>query len=327
MDLGHKQTLRIVNSFSARAVAQRDRWLDPARRTTPCAGPLSGQRVVIATDGGRLRERLVDPRGRRRAMTGHHRYDAPWREPKLLTIYVISALGRVVRSFKPVYDGTLDDADAVFDMILGYLLALGGHLAQELIVVGDGALWIWERVPQLIQKLGLNPAQVTQVIDWCHAAQTLHEIADERKTWEPDAKETWLSRAKRALHDGDIPTVLAHIDALGRGRNAKAILEHRKYFERNAARMKYSDFEDANLPTGSGAIESAVRRVINMRLKSNGMFWLERNAQGMLLFRSYLKAGHLDHLLDWSLARTVPWWQPTGSLMPVTPLDIQRAEQ
>lgn len=327
MDLGHKQTLRIVNSFSARAVAQRDRWLDRARRTKPCAGPLSGQRVVIATDGGRLRERLVDPRGRRRDLTGHHRYDAPWREPKLLTIYVISELGRVVRSFKPVYDGTLEDADAVFEMILGYLLALGGHLAKELIVLGDGALWIWERVPSLVQKLGLNPAQVTQVIDWCHAVQTLHEIADARLTWEPGAKEAWLRRTKRALHNGDTPSILEHIDALGRGRNAKAVLEHRKYFERNAARMQYSAFEDANLPTGSGAIESAVRRVINMRLKSNGMFWIERNAQGMLLFRSYLKAGHLDHLFDWSMSESVPWWRPLATSQPSLPLDIQAAEQ
>ena len=327
MDLGHKQTLRIVNGSSTRAVAQRSRWLDEARRTTPRAGPLSGQRVVVATDGGRLRERLVDPRGRRRAATGHHRYDAPWREPKLLTIYVISSLGRVVRSFKPVYDGTLEDADAVFEMILGYLLALGGHLAKELIFVGDGARWIWDRVPQLIEKLGLNASVVTQVVDWCHAAQTLHEIADARLTWEPGAKEAWLSGAKRALHNGDTSIVLEHIDALGRGRNAKAVLEHRDYFDRNAARMQYSAFEDANLPTGSGAIESAIRRIINMRMKSNGMFWLERNAEGMLLLRSYLKAGHLDHLLDWSLTTTVPWWSPTGTTRPVTPLDLQAAEQ
>jgi hypothetical protein len=31
-----------------------------------------------------------------------------------------------------------------------------------------------------------------------------------------------------------------------------------------------------------------------MRMKSNAMFWLEINAEGMLLLRSYLKAGRFD---------------------------------
>ena len=39
------------------------------------------------------------------------------------------------------------------------------------------------------------------------------------------------------------------------------------------------------LPMGSGAIESAIRRVINLRLKGNSIFWAEENAEGMLQFR------------------------------------------
>jgi hypothetical protein len=44
-----------------------------------------------------------------------------------------------------------------------------------------------------------------------------------------------------------------------------------------------------------------------MRMKSNGMFSLEVNAEGMLLLRSY-KADHFDSLVDWSIAAAVPWW-------------------
>src|SRR5258707_5389993 len=80
IDLGHKQTLRIVNGFSTRAVQQRDAWLAKARLAPAASGPLQGKRVVVATDGGRLRERCPASRGRRRTKTGHRRYDAPWRE-------------------------------------------------------------------------------------------------------------------------------------------------------------------------------------------------------------------------------------------------------
>lgn len=40
------------------------------------------------------------------------------------------------------------------------------------------------------------------------------------------------------------------------------------------------------LPVGSGAIESSIRRVINLRLKGNGIFWKEENAESMLQLRS-----------------------------------------
>lgn len=44
--------------------------------------------------------------------------------------------------------------------------------------------------------------------------------------------------------------------------------------------------------TGSvGAIESAIRRVINLRLKGNGVYWKEENAEGMLVLRAAALTG------------------------------------
>ena len=40
------------------------------------------------------------------------------------------------------------------------------------------------------------------------------------------------------------------------------------------------------LPMGSGAIESAIRRVVNQRLKGNGITWLKENAEAMLVLRA-----------------------------------------
>lgn len=313
IDLGHKQTLRIVNGFSHRAVQQRDAWLAKARLGPATSGPLKGKRVVIATDGGRLRERCPSGRGRRRVKTGHRRYDAPWREPKLLTIYVIGKDGTIENEFRPVYDGTLGDCDVIFDMLVGYLKALGAHEARELILLGDGAKWIWERAANLVARVGIVADRVTQIIDWCHAVGVLHEIADARVGLSPTEREGWIKRAKKKLHAGKIDDLVALIDALAVGRRAKDVSEHRDYFARNASRMQYASFVAAHIPIGSGAIESAVRRIINMRMKSNGMFWLEVNAEGMLLLRSYLKADHFDALVDWSITAAIPWWSSRRS--------------
>jgi hypothetical protein len=329
IDLGHKRTLRIVNKFGARAVEQRQKWLEQMRRAPLVRGVLRGKRVVVATDGGRLRERVSATRGRRNAKTGHRRYDAPWREPKLLTIYTIGEDGTIDDEFQPVYDGTLGDADAIFDMLAGYLKALGVHEAGELIFLGDGAEWIWNRVPNLVKALDMDPSdsgRVRQVIDWPHAIGVLHEIAAIPANWSEKDKQSWIRRAKKCLHAGKVDALLELIDALAVGRRAKSIKEHRDYFARNSERMQYATFEEAKIPTGSGAIESAVRRVVNMRMKSNGMFWLEVNAESMLLLRSYLKAGYFDTLTDWSMATAVPWWTSrTSTHAPSTPLGVPEA--
>jgi hypothetical protein len=140
IDLGHKQTLRIVNAVGSRAVDQRDTWLLNAAEQPATSGTLKGKRVVISTDCGRICERVV--RGRRSTKTGHYRFDAPWREPKVLTIYVVDKKGRVEKSYRPIYDGTMGDCDNMFVMLVGYLKALGAHEAKQLIILGDGAKWI-----------------------------------------------------------------------------------------------------------------------------------------------------------------------------------------
>jgi hypothetical protein len=63
------------------------------------------------------------------------------------------------------------------------------------------------------------------------------------------------------------------------------------YFIKNQRRMAYAKLMAMQLPIGSGAIESAVRRVINLRLKGASLFWCRASAEAILLLRSYYKAG------------------------------------
>lgn len=43
--------------------------------------------------------------------------------------------------------------------------------------------------------------------------------------------------------------------------------------------------------------------IINFRLKSAGMYWLRRNAQSVLLLRSYMKSGRFD----WRASQPASW--------------------
>ena len=55
--------------------------------------------------------------------------------------------------------------------------------------------------------------------------------------------------------------------------------------------MRYPEFRKMRLPIGSGAVESAIRRVVNLRMKGNGIFWTPDNAQRMLFIRCQLLSG------------------------------------
>jgi len=319
IDPGHKQTLRIVNHIARRAVRQRAQWFDDVRNSAPVSGgPLAGRRVVVGTDGGRCRMRVPARAGRRRTKTRHRGYGTPWQEPKVLVIYVVDEHGRIDQTWRPVYDGTMEDCNAVFSMLTAYLKALGVHEAESLVFVADGARWIWDRVSEMTDELGVDAERVTEVLDWYHAVEALHEVASVPANWSAKKKPQWLRRALKLLRAGKVDRLVEHILSLAVGRRAKEIKSHVGYFERNADRMQYRQFRSRGIPCGSGAVESTVRRVVNLRLKSNSKFWLQDNAEGMLLLRSYLKAGRFDDMFDWSLRAAAPWWvDDVGSpLMP-----------
>ena len=62
--------------------------------------------------------------------------------------------------------------------------------------------------------------------------------------------------------------------------------------------LNYTTYTRRGLPLGSGAVESAIRRVINLRLKGNGMFWTLPNAESMLQVRCQLLRSEWDVRLD-----------------------------
>ena len=65
-----------------------------------------------------------------------------------------------------------------------------------------------------------------------------------------------------------------------------------------AGRLSYPTFRRQGLPLGSGAIESSIRRVINLRLKGNGIFWLEENAEAVLALRAAVVCDRWDETMD-----------------------------
>lgn len=69
-----------------------------------------------------------------------------------------------------------------------------------------------------------------------------------------------------------------------------------------AGRLDYAKARRAKMPIGSGTMESAIRRVVNLRLKGAGIFWHEDHAEQMLLLRTYYKSKHWQVLTNKAFA-------------------------
>ena len=265
---------------------------------------LRGSKVVVSTDGGRVRIRK-NKRGPK-TKKGRPHYSTSWREPKLLIIYRVNEKGEIDRTFAPMIDGTLKGPDAIFALIAYYLTKLGVSQADKLLFIADGAQWIWNRVPKLLKSLGLSAQQVYQAIDFYHAVEHLGQVAALRKSWSAAQRKRWVKRQRKLLLVGKVQQVVDAVEELCRGRSGKAIARQRDYFINNLNRMDYANLAALGLPIGSGAIESAIRRVVNLRFKGPGIFWHRDNVEAMLTLRSYHKAGRWNLLKQMAFTASLP---------------------
>ena len=288
--LDFKTIRTIAYRFAARArAAQRGGDLNWGET-------VAGRRVVLSTDGGRIRIRTTK-RGPKTAK-GRNRYRTDWREPKLLIIYVVDENGQMDREFLAVIDGTLGGPDAIFKLMEFYLRELKITTADKVLFVADGARWIWNRAGAMLRRLGVEPERVNELVDFYHAVEHLGKIAALQRRWTASERQAWIGRQRRRLLKGGIEEVQAAIDTVCGSRPGKALKRERDYFKRNGGkgRLDYARVAALQLPIGSGAIESAIRRVVNLRLKGPSIYWHKTSAEAVLLLRSYYKAGRWNHL-------------------------------
>ena len=153
-------------------------------------------------------------------------------------------------------------------------------------------------MPALVKSLGLTAEQTQQRIDYWHAVEYLGKIV-ERSSLKGKEKTQWRKTQKNRLYRGDIGLVVIAIEALIGKKPSEDQTTWLNYFVNHGLthrRMDYPLSLNSHLPIGSGAIESAVRRVINLRVKSNATYWLRENAETIIRFRAWIKAGRAEEL-------------------------------
>lgn len=292
IDLDIKTVWRLANLHALDSLESRDEKL--ARADGDDEGEFSGRRVVASVDGGRIRIRRNKKKGRIPKGKKRRGYETLWKEVKLLVVYAIDPEGEMDRSIPPIIDGTMGNADALTDLLVGYLRLLGVKAADKLVIIGDGARWIWDRVSRIVEGVGIDRKKVTTIVDFYHAVEHLQSFADLKTGWSDKYRKKWVTENRKLLRSGKVKKVIENLGGMAKGRNAKKMKTELNYFIKNAPKMKYAWFKRCRLPIGSGAVESCIRRVVNLRMKCPSTYWTEKNAEGFLHLRSLYKSGRWD---------------------------------
>jgi hypothetical protein len=299
LNLNIKEVHGIGQYAGQAALAYRRRELERYREGTLPAADGRGKRFGAMIDGGRtkLRQPKRQQKGRGQTKTQKRRYQTDWREPKQIIVFEMDDQGGMKKGTKPILDGTFLGPDEILEVLAMRLHQVGAAQADQVAFRADGAPWIWERLEWVIQRLGLKRRQVSCGLDWCHAVHhvslALETLASE------DERPRVFKKLRKWLKQGAWRKVVREL--LDRMLSANLDVDapvwtEINYLDRHGeeGHLDYATFRKRQLPVGSGAIESAIRRVINLRMKGNSIFWNQENAEGMLVLRGLVLSRRWD---------------------------------
>jgi hypothetical protein len=256
-----------------------------------------GMKILICVDGGRIRERRLK-RGKLKKGQKRQGYHTDWFEPRLLTISQFYEDGKKIKSVSPILDGSCGSLDDFFELLREYLLWINLDEAAEIIFCADGGNGIWPRIDKLISELGLSRAK--RILDYTHAKQNISiviKIISDALKLSDKERGKLATQVRELLWNGNINGIADLVrEKLPRKRKApKAALKKLNEYFGDHSRFQYKTFRDNGLPTGSGTVESAIRRVINLRIKGTGLFWKREHAENIIFLRSLVLTGKLKN--------------------------------
>ena len=160
--------------------------------------------------------------------------------------------------------------------------------AKWILVVGDGAPWIWNVAAD-------RWATAEEVLDFYHASEHLWELG--RALFDEAAARAWAERRLHELRHGQEETFLARVAELKvpRGSKGSTVKEQKNYFARQAERLHYETIAERGWPIGSGAVESACCGQQN-RFKRRGQFWTRAGLGNLAALIQARHNGHWDEL-------------------------------
>jgi hypothetical protein len=280
------------------AIGQQAEGVFQAERHAALSGKLAGVEAAptlyIAIDGTGVPVVARETEGRKGKQNPER---AKTREAKLGCVFTQTLLddqGRPRRDeHSTTYVGAIESAEQFGPRIYAEAVRRGLKRAGRVVVVGDGAPWIWNLADEQFHD-------AIQIIDLYHARQHLIELAKSVYGQAATKAADWAAGRSQQLDEGNIEAVLTALRRLRPGDEAaqKTVRSALHYFQSNASRMRYANFRSQSLFVGSGVVEAGCKTVIGHRLKQSGMQWTVRGANDIIALRCLQLSGRWEEFWE-----------------------------
>jgi Uncharacterised protein family (UPF0236) len=297
----HRQGLR-AEAARAADLSRLDTWEGLQGLAAATAGPPSQPfTLVIEIDAWNIRER--DHWGQTEELRAQGESVARWHWVYVGTVFRLdhraqTASGRALISQR-AYAVTRAGVDALIRQLYYEALVCGLGQAKDVLVIADGAVWIWnavaDRFPEARQRLDLY-----------HGDEHLWAVAHELYGHDTPEARAWVDPLLQQLRHDDGPGVIRSLKEL-QPRLTQSLQEKVQkqidYFQNNAQRMAYREIlrarkavkqgkatpaqvRKANEPLGSGAVESTCRQY-QCRFKRTGQFWSTAGDEALMCLETF----------------------------------------
>jgi hypothetical protein len=253
----HRVTQRVgaVAEARERELAGRmETWTAPVAEVRP-------DRLYVSVDG------VMAPR------------DGEWHEAKTVTCYWDEPDG----SRGARHAVRLEDAGHFVPFVWSLACRCGLEHAKEVVLIGDGARWIWDRMAP-----ALDPTH--QIVDWYHAMEHVWSCGRALHGEGTPEAVAWVKALEALLHEGDVRAILGRLGSeRARCRSPgkrDALGSLMTYLKNQDDRLAYDKFRAAGLDIGSGRVESACKSLVIVRARRPGMQWKSPGLQATLSLRA-----------------------------------------
>jgi hypothetical protein len=176
---------------------------------------------------------------------------------------------------------TRGGVDTLREKLWAECMRLGIGKAKRILVLGDGAAWIWNLAKDRFQD-------AEQRVDFYHVSQHLWVVAKDLFSDNKQEAKKWIHTQQKALKKNKVGKVIKKLRELESGMDdavGKIAGKEANYLESHQERMKYAIPKNGKEPIGSGSIESCCRQY-QCRFKRTGQFWSREGDEALLILEN-----------------------------------------
>ena len=291
LDVAAKAIERTAEAIGADIAARQDVEIGRAKQLVlPVVSKQSIPKLYVLMDGTGVPVVAAETEGRSGKIEGQR---AHTRECKIGCVFTQTAVdneGRPIRDpDSTTYAGAIEQAEDFGLRIYTEAWNRGWEWASLKIVIGDGAIWIWNLADRHF------PGAI-QIVDLYHAREHLWTVAALLFPNDSAKQKRWIMSTQNLLDNGQIEQLVKRLRSIetDHAEVARKLAQEAEYFARNAERMRYPQFRKQGLFVGSGVIEAGCKTVIAARLKCSGMFWTVRGANAIIALRCCILNGRFE---------------------------------